>query len=506
MAPTASLDAPLLRFALATFGLTLALLGAGLPDAGASGLLVNGGFEQGTEGWSANAGQIEAVASPVQEGTLAGRFTGSGQPTTQYVYQWVAVQPDEDYEASGWIAATGARVSRVFLRISWHDSGGQLLLHSDSSWLPRIDGSFYHLSTGVGLSLSAARSARVTAVVQADSAFTVHLDGFEFRGPPAIPSTPAPQPATAPPTTPGAPPTSQPSTPTVGTTPRSTPTRTPAKLPGQSPGPGETPETAEPLVFPQLVNGGFEDLRDDGTPYGWRKQGGLLGSAAGPRTEGQRSLVLSSATGSTKWAYQTVEVAGGAYYQATADAQGDAGLEAAFLRISWYASRDGSGPAISSLDSLDEVTGGTAGFQRLSTAPVQAPAGAGSAKVRLMLRPVSEQPASGHFDRATFALAQPGDSATVLGAVRERVGAGATFAHRAPESGEGTPSAERAPVILANVRPPSEPSAEHPAVRSGGQDYWAVALAVGIAAAAVGLAGAYEIWQRRRSTTDLSDN
>ena len=92
-------------------------------------------------------------------------------------------------------------------------------------------------------------------------------------------------------------------------------------------------------------------MRNDGTPYGWHKQGGEITSAAEPRTDGSRSLALNSQTSSTKWAYQTVSVTGGAYYQASVDTYAGEGTDAAFLRVSWYGSADGSGPALGSEDS-----------------------------------------------------------------------------------------------------------------------------------------------------------
>jgi hypothetical protein len=113
---------------------------AGSPDAGAADLLANGGFEEGAAGWSLSAGSLDAVASPVHAGALSGQFTGSGQPTTHFAYQVVAVQPDEQYESSGWMAATGSGLTRVFLRVSWFDAGGQIVSQSDSEWLPKFDG------------------------------------------------------------------------------------------------------------------------------------------------------------------------------------------------------------------------------------------------------------------------------------------------------------------------------------------------------------------------------
>ena len=191
-----------MRFALAALGLTSALLVAGSPGASAADVLANGGFEEGTGGWSANAGQLEAVAAPVHTGEFAGRFIGNNQPAIQSVYQWVSVQPNADYELSGWIGASGEGLKLVFLQVSWYDTTGQLLYKWDSDWLPQFDGTFYRLTTGQHLSLSAARQARVTVVVQSDSPFTVHLDDLVLAGPPTLPSTPTPAPIPTPDPTP----------------------------------------------------------------------------------------------------------------------------------------------------------------------------------------------------------------------------------------------------------------------------------------------------------------
>ena len=341
-------------------------------------MLTNGGFEEGAAGWSLSAGNLDAVHSPVYAGSLSGEFTGSGQPSTHFAYQLVAVQPDEQYEASGWMAAAGSALTRAFLRVSWFDAGGQLVSQSDSAWLPQFDGGFYRVSVGA-LSPSAARSARVSAVIQSDSAFTVHLDDFDLAGPVPAPPTSTPQPTPGPTITPSV------SPPNVTPTPRPGPTQTPRPVPTRTPRPSSTPPpeappsaATEPLVFPSLVNGSFEELRADGTPYGWRKQGGEISSVGEPRTDGSRSLALSSQTSSTKWAYQTVTVAGGAHYQASVDAYAGEGTEAAFLRVSWYGSHDGSGPALSSVDSTDSATPADETFRRLATEAVQAPAGAAS--------------------------------------------------------------------------------------------------------------------------------
>jgi hypothetical protein len=161
----------------------------------------------------------------------------------------------------------------------------------------------------------------------------------------------------------------------------------------------------EPDVFPVLTNGGFEVSREGGTAYGWRKVGGEAYVSREVRHRGEQSLRLSSATESTKWAYQVVEVDPGKWYSLGAWARGR-GAEA-FLRLSWYESADGSGRAIEYVDSAGSVADPGA-FRPLSTGPAQAPAGARTAKVRLMMRPSSAVGAAVYFDSISFAASMPG--------------------------------------------------------------------------------------------------
>src|SRR2546425_13126216 len=103
----------LIRPAAAVCALVAALMLARPHSGGPSELLTNGGFEEGTAGWSTNAGQLGSVSSPLHGGSQAGRFSGSGQPTTQFAYQLINVQPASNYELSGWVAAPASGVSRV---------------------------------------------------------------------------------------------------------------------------------------------------------------------------------------------------------------------------------------------------------------------------------------------------------------------------------------------------------------------------------------------------------
>lgn len=485
-----------MRPAAIAFGLiaTLALAGS---SAGASELLANGGFEQGSLGWSflgGNLTELDAVSAPVHGGELAGRFAGSGQPTTQFVYQSMNVQPNQSYELSGWAAASGDAINGAFLRISWFDSGGAPVLHDDSLGLPVPDGSFHLLTTGQRVSPAAARLARASLYILANSntPFTVHLDDFAFTGPAVVPP-PVPTPTSTP--VPAVTPTPVAPTATPGSTPKPAPSPTGAPAPQPTPpGTGAPTPVVEPEVFPRLVNGGFEDLRHNGTPYGWHKQGGLMSTATDRRTEGARALVLSSNTTSTKWAYQTVAVEGGSYYEASVQADAGPGSEAAFLRLSWYATADGSGQAISSTNSSETAV---AGFRPLTTGPVQAPPGAQSAKVRLMLRPSSADPAFAYFDSAGFRQSQPSGEEIVRGPGGAISAAGQNSARpEATEAGVRGPTGAT-PVRLANVKPPQADTSEARAAGGHGRDDWAILLAIGVAVAAVGLGGGYELWQSR---------
>lgn len=398
---------------LATLGLAIALILLARPRAHSSELLQNGNFESGTDGWSVVTGVLEPIALPVHGGAGAARYSGGGSPSTQEVFQWVAVQPNSAYQFSGWVLLDDPDVQQVYLRVVWSDEDG-ISIGSHDSLAPLTGASptYRFLTTGPIESPAAAAMARAGVRVLTNGDFSIYLDDISLEGVAVTPSpVPTPAPTLAPPT-PAPSPTPIP-TPTPAPTPSLTPTATPAvtALPTTSPTPTFTPSpratpvptpSSEATVFSALTNGGFEQLRPDGTPYAWRKVGGVLGASEAYRTGGARSLSLISETGSTKWAYQTVSAGGGSYYEAAVMAAVPDGGAEAFLRLSWYDSDDGSGEAIAIHDSPGLARGG---FRRLSTGPVMAPAEARSVKIRLMLRPASASPVAAYFDDASFAPA-----------------------------------------------------------------------------------------------------
>jgi hypothetical protein len=146
-----------------------------------------------------------------------------------------------------------------------------------------------------------------------------------------------------------------------------------------------------------LYNGNFEQSSGDG-PAGWQKYGGTVGTSPYGR-DGSITVSHLSTTASTKWLFQVVPVTGGEWYQGDGWAKVESGSAELFIRVSWYAASDGSGSALSQVDSGVASSGG---WTWLSTGAVQAPGGARSARVRLMLRPIGG--ASANWDDVQFVL------------------------------------------------------------------------------------------------------
>ncbi|GBD14718.1 hypothetical protein HRbin25_00599 [bacterium HR25] len=257
-------------------------------------------------------------------------------------------------------------------------------------------------------------------------------------------------------------------------TPSPTPSPSVSDGPGPAPSPTLTPVTAEePVVFPVLVNGGFEEARPDGTPYGWRKVGGTLARQPGTALEGSHAAVLVSDSPSTKWAYQTVRVRAGTSYELRAHVlKDDPAAEEVWLSISWYASEDGSGQALSSHDSPQRLDEDGPAFRALSTGPATAPPGAHSARLRLMLRPRSAAIARAYFDAVSFQevaapLTSPGRGEAAGAGPLQGRGQSAPTGGASPTA---TPFQEISGIQigatpLVNQRPPSPPAERAPGGR-----------------------------------------
>ena len=365
-----------------------------LPGRSASGaqLLTNPGFEDGTTGWTVVRGTL-ATSSAARTGSAAGELSSQTSGEAQ-IYQHRPVRDDATYTFSGWVLADDPATLTVRLRLTWFDSGGDILGTSDSDAAVPTPGPYRQL-TAVVVPIPGSVSANAGVYLATSGPAAVLIDDLALDE-----QLPA---GTAPPTASPSPAPTLAASPTPTRTPEPTPTNTPKPTSSPTPSPRPpAPTPAEPSVFPQLTNGGFEQLRADGTPYGWRKIGGTLASTAQAAGEGGRALALTSdGTSSTKWAYQAVAVTGGRYYDASALAT-NAGAESVFLRVSWYESNDTTGQATGNDDSLQVIAPGSAAWQTLDTGPLQAPLDARSARVRLMLRPAGDAPSTAYFDAVSF--------------------------------------------------------------------------------------------------------
>jgi len=409
-----------------------------------------------------------------------------GEPP--WVEQQVAeVSGGQVYRLDGCLTVTGPGLTFVALRITWHPEPSAYghdtyTLRQDELW-----GNAWPTGRQQCLSMGAeapcaARSARYGVVVGGDAnAVTVDSASLQFSAEPNAAPVPCPTPAPAATATP---------TPAPGAAPAPSPTPRPPVAAVPAPETGE-----EPSSFPSLVNGGFEQVRPDGTPYGWRKVGGEMATTSAVRSQGERSVILTSRTQSTKWLFQTVGVRGGSYYRLRAMAlDDDAGVLEALLRISWYASADGSGGQLSTADS-QPAAAASPRFVALDTGAVQAPAEARSARVRLLLRPASAAPAAVYFDDVAFRETAPaaGEDAASGGAAAPGRAGGR---RDAPHSQQAVAGERIGPIKPANVGPPR--SEEPPAGASGGRPLWPVLLALAVPGAALVLTGAHA-WRAGRA-------
>jgi hypothetical protein len=436
--------------------------------------LTNGGFEDDSAndaplGWRKIGGLVESVSSPVRSGSRALALT-SETTATKWAYQTVQVDGGEFYHASAFARYTDADVKAVFVRVSWYASaegGGQALSSVDSeTLLTSASPAFRLLTTGPVAAPADARSARVRLMLRPMSGAQAraYFDDVAFTEATPTPATPHPT-ATAP-----LPP---------GTTAPDAATPTPA------------PST-EPQLFPELMNGSFEDVREDGTPYAWRKFGGEIAATDTAHVDGNLALQFLSQTASTKWAYQVVTVEAGGTYEFAGFTAAGTGASGAFLQVSWYSSADGTGSMIASEES-SSTSSATAAFQHLTTGAIEAPASAHSAKLRLMLRPASAATAVAYFDalsysRTTVAL---GDSVSAASS--------GSVADGEPGSAPAMAlSAVAAIPQIANVTPVPAPTA----TPAGTGDNALLFFLGSIAVPLVGLTviGAIELSRRRETT------
>ena len=436
-------------------------------------LLVNGGFEEADSDrrplyWLAVGGDLKHDDALVHGGLYAAAFTTDSVSPPHEVRQCLPVTPSADYEFRGYAARRESEPPRVHLSVAWYPQdgcSGERLWLSDSPIVPLDEQERWYELALDARSPGTARSAKLTIVVQEDGA-TVYLDDLAVGGPAAPTETPTPEPSASP--SPSASPTPTPSpdstpTPTATVQPR---TPSPSATPRGSPTASSSQTTPVP-VGADLKNGGFEEGTSEGLPSSWRKYGGELVRTGTVHFEGQFAAAFTSKTSSTKWGHQTVTVQGGRAYVLSAYAlKDDPAVAAAYLHLSWYASSDGSGQAIDSVDSTERLMDDSPGFRLLTTGAVVAPAEAASAKARLMLDPAGEASGTVYFDAVTFEETAPPEPTVSPTGTPPPVDGGETPTPASPTLGE-SPFAPASDQRTATPPPDSATSARSSPTAAG---------------------------------------
>jgi len=141
-----------------------------LPGASAGGdtnILVNPGFENGTEGWAGRVCTIATVTSPVHSGSYSAKASGR-TATWQGIKQsvWGKMVEGKPYRISGWVRLANAPSAAVSLSFEQQDDAGT---------------AYHNIATA---------TATDTDWVQLSGEFTLHLTGTAsvldvyFEGPP----------------------------------------------------------------------------------------------------------------------------------------------------------------------------------------------------------------------------------------------------------------------------------------------------------------------------------
>jgi len=413
--------------ALAAVGLTRAT-----PAASAFNYVENGGFEQGTDRWALvspdSTFDTDPDAVAPSEGAARGRITlAEGRFTLTQTS--LAGAPAGPYHFSVRLRATSdallvsAQVlSSSPVAVYWKEEASYL----SSGWS--------ELSGTVDVTGYDSIIIRIGGTGSPGD--VVYVDDVRFEGAPPATMTPTdtPVPATETPT---------PVPPTPTKTPKSTATE------GEATPAGPTPAVeagSTTLASDSVLNGGFEEVAGDGLPVAWEKYGGEFAASSSVARTGAHSALLQSSTESTKWLYQPVRVSGGASYSFDAwILLNDPSVSSSWLRISWYAAGDATGEALDTSDSIDRLDAASDEWRRLTTGSVTAPAGAASAKLRVMLQPVSGATAALYVDDASFALSDPPPAAITMSEQSDIAVAPAAAQQALTESSRRSPDRHPAP-------------------------------------------------------------
>ena len=442
---------------------------------------INGTFEQGLTGWT-GSGDLSCPQPRSGSFALASSTASSSVPASFTLTQ--PPLPVGNYVLTGWVRVmSGTATPLIKLIVNYASAASEgndssLVGRSVSASLNYVQFTAQKLATRLDVT-----SIKIELGARADGTPTkVCFDDLSLivPEPPAATATPtfAPPTATFTPTstaTATQTPTQVPGAPTATPTRISTPTRTPTATktpaePSSTPEPGQTPsptptrtptpigaatatppvETPTPLPTPGggtapsflLINPSFEEGQ-----RGWAKYGGEFTISSGTRHTGALSGQLTSATTSTKWVYQTVIIDPNSGYELSGYLMPQGNVKSAYLRISWYASFDGTGSALATDDSTVKLTFPANDFVFLTTGPVAPPPFAHSARARALLGPNSGAFATLLMD--DFAFSQTGPASALVKLPK------ATVEDDETEDPEPTPRPRSTPTATRTPRAPS---------------------------------------------------
>ena len=404
------------------------------PGAGALELLDNPDFEDGSAGWNLSGGSAEPVDSPAISGRAL-HLSGPGRVTIRQMPGAIA---GAAYHGTIYVAAEGGTATGT-LTLSFSDAGFIPLGLPMVTTVAAAPGAFVALSVAGDAPPGAEYATFSVAVSSSSGSLSAFVDAASLeQGTPPPTATPTIAPTATPTAEATAASTVNPATATAGTsatptatassatrTAAATTTATRSPTPTKTPRPTSTPKatktptpraaTKTPKPTPTgtatatpedgaadsgfgglLANGDFE-IDGGGFPAHWSKFGGTM-TLSDDAYEGNHAAALTSTTTSTKWLHQVAAVDGGSWYMASGFSRSTGGGSTS-LRVSWYASADGSGSAIEVAESNIVAS---SEWSPLSTGAIQAPGGARSARVRLTFIPESADPATAFFDNVAF--------------------------------------------------------------------------------------------------------
>ncbi|MFH1485865.1 MAG: hypothetical protein ABIH46_07330, partial [Chloroflexota bacterium] len=403
-------------------------------------LLQNGGLETGSGatplGWSTYGGVLTRVVAPCRRGGYSGAFS-SDSAASKWAYQTVSVSPGATYALKGYLYNTDSTATSASLRLSWYpnpDGTGAEIISVDSAGANEAQWMLLAVS---GKAPDSAASVRCKVILEpsTDAAVTVYFDDLSFV---KIADAPSPPPAGPP-------------------LPADTPTATLTPAPA-------APSIPTPLPH-SIINDSFERATE-GIPDGWETFGGNLMQVSHPVRSGSCAAAFTSITASTKWIFQTVAVQPGEWYSFSGFAyKNDFNVTSVYLRLSWYASRDGSGRQLSYDDSLTVLTNNETRYLLLTTGPVLAPGDARSARTRIMLDPLSDKYAIAFFDDIAFtdAEAPPTPTTTVTPTCTASPTATATASPIPTHTSTASPTPQPSSTPVINVTP--TPTATMPVIQ-----------------------------------------